>query len=73
MLGKPPSDEGLSVMEDILRALFDYQKFVGNGRLAEIISASENRYFSALSDDELEAVSAAGEPLPPFREDDPDD
>lgn len=52
-------------MEDILRALFDYQRFVGNASLNKIISDTESRYGAIISDDELESVSAAGENVPP--------
>lgn len=50
-------------MDKLLKHLFDFQKFDGNPRLSEIIAAAENRCH-ALSDDELEAVSAAGDPTP---------
>lgn len=61
-------------MEETLKSLFDFQKFSGNPRLAEIISDIESRYGNVLSDDELEWVNAAGEPAPPHtREDTPDD
>ncbi len=61
-------------MEETLKSLFDFQKFSGNPRLAEIISDIESRYGNALSDDELEAVNAAGELVPPrIYEDKPDD
>lgn len=63
-------------MEKTLYRLFDLQRFSGNDRLAEIIADTEKRYGSALSDDELERLSAAGEPVPPYRrssEDKPDD
>ncbi len=52
-------------MEKTLKALFDFQRFSGNSRLAEIISDTEKRYDNTLSDDDLENVSAAGEPFPP--------
>ena len=48
-------------MENKLRKLFEYQRFENNSRLAKIISETENRYSSELSDDDLEFVSAAGE------------
>lgn len=61
-------------MEKTLKRLFDFQKFSENPRLAEIISDVESRYGNALSDDELEWVNAAGEPVPPhISEDKPDD
>ena len=45
-----------------LKALFDYQRFAGNERLQALIADTENRCLHALSDDDLEWVSAAGEP-----------
>lgn len=64
-------------MEKTLRALFDLQRFLGNDRLAEIIFDTERRYGKALSDDELEGLSAAGEPFARLirdtSEDKPDD
>ena len=45
-----------------LTALFDYQRFAGNERLRALIADTENRCLHALSDDDLEWVSAAGEP-----------
>lgn len=60
-------------MEKTLYRLFDLQRFSGNDRLAEIIADTEKRYDSALFDDELGVVSAAGEPAPYVREDKPDD
>lgn len=48
-------------MEKKLKALFDFQKFENNAKLDKIIRESEERYGTALSDDELELASAAGE------------
>ncbi|MGN0813944.1 MAG: hypothetical protein ACI4MH_01775 [Candidatus Coproplasma sp.] len=45
-----------------LKNLFDYQRFEGNERLQSLIDDSDSRSFSALTDDDLEWVSAAGEP-----------
>lgn len=45
-----------------LTALFDYQRFERNERLQAMIEETENRRLNALSDNELEWVSAAGEP-----------
>ena len=42
-------------------ALFDYQRFERNARLQTLIADTENRCLHALSDDDLEWVSAAGE------------
>ena len=44
-----------------LTALFDYQRFERNKRLQALIDDTENRCMNALSDDDLEWVSAAGE------------
>lgn len=49
-------------MKKKLYDLFDLQKFSGNKRLEGIIDDAENRYGKALSDDDLELISAAGEP-----------
>ena len=48
-------------MANKLSQLFDRQRFQQNPRLAKVIGEVESRYASALSDDELELVSAAGE------------
>ena len=47
-------------MERKLFQAFDRQRFQQNVRLASIISDVESRYARALSDDDLEMVSAAG-------------
>ena len=47
-------------MERKLFQAFDRQRFQQNARLAGIIGDVENRYARALSDDDLEMVSAAG-------------
>lgn len=52
-------------MKKTLKHLFDFQKFSGNARLAEMIVDTERRYGNALSDDDLEQVTAAGELIPP--------
>lgn len=44
-----------------LTALFDYQRFEGSKRLQALIEDTESRCLHALSDDDLEWVSAAGE------------
>lgn len=44
-----------------LTALFDYQRFEHNERLQALIEDTESRCSCALSDDDLEWVSAAGE------------
>lgn len=48
-----------------LTALFDYQRFERNKRLQALIEDTENRCMNALSDDDLEWVSAAGEEIDP--------
>lgn len=61
-------------MERALKRLFDFQRFSGNIRLAEMIEDTEKRCGNALSDDALEDVNAAGELIPPrVREVDSDD
>ena len=52
-------------MENILIKLFDYQRIVNNRRLAALISDTQSRCKTALSDDDLLLVNAAGEPIPP--------
>ena len=47
-------------MEKKLQELFAYQKFECNPELDRLIRETEERYPVALSDDELEQVSAAG-------------
>ena len=47
-------------MERKLFQAFDRQRFQQNTRLAGIIGDVESRYARALSDDDLEMVSAAG-------------
>lgn len=49
-------------MEKQLKVLLDYQRIAQNARLAALIGAAEERYGYALSDEDLEWVSAAGEP-----------
>lgn len=47
-------------MEEKLSQLFDYQRFQQHPKLADMLQAAESCYASALSDDELAMVSAAG-------------
>lgn len=56
-------------MMNNLEYIFDYQKFSPNSRLSEMIADVEHRY-SALSDEDLLFVSAAGES---YRMDDKND
>ena len=52
-----------------LSQTFDFQKFQQNPRVADVISDVESRYTKvALSDDDLELVSAAGETTVPTME-----
>ena len=49
-----------------LSQAFDFQKFQQNPKLAGIVRETEGRYAkAALSDDDLELVSAAGETIVP--------
>ncbi|MBD5549099.1 MAG: hypothetical protein HDQ97_17215 [Lachnospiraceae bacterium] len=47
--------------EQYLKQLLDYQRFEGNSRLFTLIADTQARYGSALHDEEMEFVSAAGE------------
>lgn len=47
-------------MENKIKALFDFQRFQGNKRLAEMIAEAEQSLNGELSDEELSYVSAAG-------------
>ena len=51
-------------MERKLLQAFDRQKFQQNKRLARVIDDVESRYAHALTDDDLELVSAAGDAEP---------
>ena len=49
-------------MENVLKRLFDYQKFEGNKNLQRVIDGVENRYATReLNLDEMEWVAAAGD------------
>lgn len=48
-------------MEKKLAKLFDYQKFEQNEGLSKLIKETDERQAKALTDEELEMVSAAGE------------
>lgn len=48
-------------MENKLKNMFEYQRFSQNSRLSKIIADTEAKYASALSDDDLDFVAAAGE------------
>ena len=47
--------------ENQLKQLFDYQHFSPNARLTGMLDQAEHRCAQALSDDDLDQVSAAGE------------
>lgn len=53
-------------MEKKLSRMFDFQKFAANSELASIIDEVEGRYpecgVTALSDDDLSFIAAAGQP-----------
>ncbi|PWM49200.1 MAG: hypothetical protein DBX39_05315 [Bacillota bacterium] len=48
-------------MKDILRELFDYQRFEGNRRLVALIERAAFSHGESLSDEDLEYVNAAGD------------
>ena len=52
-------------MDKTLKTLFDFQRIANNRRLAALISDTQSRCKTALSDDDLLLVNAAGEPTPP--------
>lgn len=47
-------------MEKKLKQMFDYQAFSGNKEIDRMMKEAETRYGSALSDDDLFFVNAAG-------------
>ena len=57
-------------MEDKLRSLFDFQKFIVDERLQDVIDGVERRVRRIqLSDEELDYVAAAGSPYANLKED----
>ena len=48
-------------MENILKSIFDYQRFENSARLSSLICTSEERYARELAEAELAFVAAAGE------------
>lgn len=50
-------------MENILKKIFDYQKFENNENLDRIIKDSKNSHSVKLSDDTLYLLNAAGDIL----------
>ncbi len=62
--------------EQVLRKLFDFQKFIQNPKLDEIIKDTRSHFSVSLSEDELAYVNAAGVPdmmnLPDRKDDNKD-
>ena len=56
------SGKDTNMTEQILKALFDYQKFSRNKRLDAVIRETQSRQAVALSESELGYVNAAGVP-----------
>ena len=48
-------------MKNIVKNLFDFQKFKANKHLADLIAETESRYAKELSEDDLEIINAAGD------------
>lgn len=48
-------------MKNIVKNLFDFQKFKANEHLAGLIAETESRYAKELSEDDLEIINAAGD------------
>ena len=48
--------------EQVLKGLFDFQKFARSSRLDAIIQNTQSRRFRSLSESELAYVNAAGDP-----------
>lgn len=48
-------------MENMLKKLFDYQKFEKNKNLGKMIKNVEDKYSAELSDESLSFVNAAGD------------
>ena len=48
-------------MKNIVKNLFDFQKFTANKNLAQLIEKTELKYKRELSDDDLAFVNAAGD------------
>ncbi len=47
-------------MENKLSKLFDYQRFENNSKLSKIISDTQSRYGTEVSEDFLDKINAAG-------------
>ncbi len=48
--------------EQVIKKLFDFQRFADNQSLHSMIDETSSRYGKALTEDELSLVSAAGVP-----------
>lgn len=48
--------------EQVLKSLFDFQRFARNQKLDALIRDTESRHVSSLSESELSYVNAAGVP-----------
>ncbi len=48
-------------MKNIVKNLFDFQKFKANKHLAALIAETESRYTKELSEDDIELINAAGD------------
>lgn len=48
-------------MKNIVKSLFDFQKFAANKNLAQMIEKTQLKYSKELSDDDLLFVNAAGD------------
>lgn len=49
-------------MENVIKTLFDFQRFEQNLHLSSLIAQTEGQYFQALADEDLWQVNAAGIP-----------
>ena len=50
-------------IEKLLGVLFDFQSFERNEALQRVIDETETRRLTPLTDEELESLSAAGDPF----------
>ena len=48
-------------MRNIVKDLFDFQRFTANKHLSALITETESKYSRELSDDDLAFVNAAGD------------
>ena len=54
-------------MENLLKSLFDFQRFEGNPEMQSVIDDVERRYgIIEMTDDELNMLAAAGDPFDPL-------